>query len=472
MGPLPGDNLLTGDWSSYVDSNDPFLLQKPRTPKELTGDESNLEVELETARELVQHVRSWMAKIRNVRISDTFVNPNNVQGFVMDLKSLFETSSMSPFLQQGIDAAGSVPPSRQGSIAPGNAEMSTPTGPTTPPCSGQSADTDVSMTPKASAWKPADPPQPQGSGSGPLGSGLKSGGPSRADKGKQPVRTNPVAVQPWPQPKKPMVPFQRMGMPPPINRATKPKKSYASVAKSTPNTPVTVAQLAKVAPNLPVDRIAQANSTVRQKKSSCKRKTVLPNFTTLGPSRRQILISFNNKKIACDFNLFVKQAQAALASTELNLRILSMADAYGGYTVYTEEVPHPNTINVICGLAVSSFQTDALYVGLPTSTSYIKIMDVPYYQNVAKCKPVTVDTIKEALGSSPLSVHFVLARNPRINHNSASSTTATVYCDLWDSQTGAHAKALIGRTIMIGRYLCMIREADKHRGVPVCQRCW
>jgi len=379
MGPLSGDDPLTGDWSSYVDSNNPFSLQKPRTPKELTGEEPNLEVELETARELVQHIRSWVAKIRNVCISDTFVDPNNVQDFVLDLKSLFETSNGSSFLQQGITAAGSISPSRQGNIVPSDAEMSTPTGPTTPPRSGQSADADVSMTPKASERKPADPPQPQGSGSGPSGSGPKSGGPSRADKGKQPVRTNPVAVQPRPQPKKPVVPFQQMGMPLPINRATKPKKSYASAAKSTPNIPVTVAQLAKVAPNLPVNRIAQANSNVREKKPSRKRKTVLPNFTTMGPSRRQILISFNNKKIACDFNLFIKRAQAALASAELNLRVLSMADAYGGYTVYTEEVPHPNAINVIRGLAVSIFQTDALYVGLPTSTSYIKIMDVPYY---------------------------------------------------------------------------------------------
>jgi len=253
MGPLSGDDPLTGDWSSYVDSDDPFSLQKPRTPRELTGEEPNLEVELETARELVQHIRSWVTKTWNVPISDTFVDPNNVQEFVLDLKSLFETSNGSSFLQQGIAAAESIPPSRQGSVAPSDAEMSTPTGPTTPPRSGQSADADVSMTPKASERKPADPPQPQGSGSGPSGSGPKSGGPSRADKGKQPVRTNPVAVQPRPQSKKPVVPFQRMGMPPPINRATKPKKSYASAAKSVPNIPVTVAQLAKVAPNLPVN---------------------------------------------------------------------------------------------------------------------------------------------------------------------------------------------------------------------------
>ena len=191
----------------------------------------------------------------------------------------------------------------------------------------------------------------------------------------------------------------------------------------------------------------------------------------LGLSRRQILISFNNTKIACDFNLFVKQAQAALASTELNLHVLSMADAYGGYIIYTKEVPHPNTINVSHDLAMSIFQTDALYIGLPISMSYIKIMDVPYYR-IAKHDPVTVDVIKEALGNLPLSKHFILACNPHINHNFASSMTTTIYCDLWDSQTGARAKALIGRTIMLGNSLCMIREAEKHRGVPVYQRCW
>jgi len=77
MGPSPGDEQPTEDWSSYVDSDDPFSLYKPRTPQELTGEEPNLEVELETARELVQHIWSWVAKIRNVRISDTFVDPNN-----------------------------------------------------------------------------------------------------------------------------------------------------------------------------------------------------------------------------------------------------------------------------------------------------------------------------------------------------------------------------------------------------------
>ena len=96
--------------------------------------------------------------------------------------------------------------------------MYIPTGPMTPPWAGQSTDVDMSATPKASHWKPAKPAQPSG--------------PSRADKGKQSVHTNPVAVQPWPQPKKPVVLFQCMGVPLPINRATKPtRKSYSSVAK-------------------------------------------------------------------------------------------------------------------------------------------------------------------------------------------------------------------------------------------------
>jgi len=119
----------------------------------------------------------------------------------------------------------------------------------TPPQAGQSTDVDMSATPKASRRRPTNPAQPQGSRPGPSGPGPQPSGPSRADKGKQPVRTNPVAVQPQPQPKKPVVPFQRMGVPLPINCATKPmRKSYSSVAKSAPSSqPVTVAELARVA---------------------------------------------------------------------------------------------------------------------------------------------------------------------------------------------------------------------------------
>jgi len=70
-----------------------------------------------------------------------------------------------------------------------NDNIYVPTGPTTPPRAGQSADVDMSATPKASCRKPTKLAQPQGSRPGPQPSG-----PSRADKGKQPVRTNPVAV--------------------------------------------------------------------------------------------------------------------------------------------------------------------------------------------------------------------------------------------------------------------------------------
>jgi len=99
--------------------------------------------------------------------------------------------------------------------------MYVPTGPMTPPRAGQSTDVDMSATPKASHWKAAKPVQPQSSRPGPLGPGPQLSGPSRADKGKEPVCTNPVAVQPQPQPKKPVVIFQHMGIPAPINCATK-----------------------------------------------------------------------------------------------------------------------------------------------------------------------------------------------------------------------------------------------------------
>ena len=315
----------------------------------------------------------------------------------------FGLCSHSPlFLQEGIDAAGSIPPSRHGSVAPGDAEMSTPTGLTTPPGSSKSADADVSMTSKASHWKPAKPTQPSG--------------PSRADKGKQPVRTNLVAVQPRPQPKKPVVSFQRMGVPLPINHATKPmRKSYSSVAKSEPSTqPVTVAELARVAPHLPVDNVAQAYSCRAAGRPARKRKIPTPNFTTQGPSCKQILITFSGPFITCDLGLFLARARDALDAAKMKLTLLAMTTTYGGYSISTAEVPHSAALNVIHGFAMRIFKTDAMYVGLPTSMLYICIIDVPFFEDNACTQRVSLDCIKGALACSPLHKHFILACDPRL----------------------------------------------------------
>jgi len=205
-----------------------------------------------------------------------------------------------------------------------------------------------------------------------------------------------------------------MGMPPPINHATKPlRKSYSSVAKSAPSSqPVTVAELARVVPHLPVDNVAQAYSRRAAGRPARKRKIPTPNFTTQGPSRKQILITFSGPFVTCDLGLFLARARDALEAAKIKLTLLAMTTAYSGYSISTAEVPHPAALNVICGFAMRIFKTDAMYVGLPTSTSYICIIDVPFFEDNACTQRISLDCIKGVLARSLLHEHFILARDP------------------------------------------------------------
>ena len=124
------------------------------------------------------------------------------------------------------------------------------------------------------------------------------------------------------------------------------------------------------------------------------------------------------------------------------------------------EVPHAAALDVICGFAMRIFKTDAMYVGLPTSMSYICIINIPFFEDNTCTQRVSLDCIKGALARSPLHEHFILARDPRLVRNSPNSTNCTVNIDLWDSQTGARAKALIGKSLMMGNRLCLIKEAQ------------
>jgi len=463
MGPPPGDTPIEAGPSSSNPTPPSHFSQA------LTGHPDQLLRETELVQDMVQHITAWFAKVDEINISDTSVTREDIKDLSEDMEKLAHASFDSELLAQREEKTTQAededddddnPSSQHFDDATGDDDMYVPTGPTTPPRAGQSTDVDMSATAKASRKRPANPAQPSG--------------PSRADKGKQPVCTNPVAVQRRPQPKKPMVSFQCMGVPPPINRATKPsRKLYSSVAKSAPaSQPVTVAELARVAPHLPVDNVTQAYSRRGTGRPARKRKIPTPNFTTQGPSRKQILITFSGLFITCDLGLFLARACDALDTAKIKLTLLAMTTAYGGYSISTAEVPHPAAHDVICGFAMQIFKTDAMYVGLPTSTSYIRIIDVPFFEDNACTQRVSLDRIKGALVRSPLHEHLILARDPRLVPNSPNSTNCTVNIDLWDSQTDAHAKALIGKSLMMGNRLCLIKEAQPRKGVSICQRCW
>jgi len=281
MGPPPGDAPI----DSGLSSSNPT--PPSRFYQTLTGHPDRLLRETELVQDMVRHITAWFAKVDEINISNTSVTHKDIKDLSNDMEKLAQASFDSELLAQQEEKTtqsedeednNDNPSSQHFNDATGDDDMYVPTGPTTPPRTGQSTDVDMSATPKASCRRPTKPAQPQGSGPGPSGPGPQPSGPLHADKSKQPVRTNLVAVQPQPQSKKPVVPFQRMGVPPPINRATKPlRKSYSSVAKSAPaSQPVTVAELARVEPHLPVDNVAQAYSRRVAGRPAQKRKIPTP----------------------------------------------------------------------------------------------------------------------------------------------------------------------------------------------------
>ncbi|KAF9267612.1 hypothetical protein L218DRAFT_845202, partial [Marasmius fiardii PR-910] len=109
----------------------------------------------------------------------------------------------------------------------------------------------------------------------------------------------------------------------------------------------------------------------------------------------------------------------------------------------------------------------------PASTSYLRILDVQYFKQPGNpTSVITAEEVREQFRHSPLQDDLlVLTGPPCIVRNSARSTTATVYFNVWDSQMGSRAKRLIDRQIHIFGRVCFIRSTTASPGVPMCTRC-
>jgi hypothetical protein len=87
--------------------------------------------------------------------------------------------------------------------------------------------------------------------------------------------------------------------------------------------------------------------------------------------------------------------------------------AYGGLTLLTNHVASQSEIDLI-GSAVTQMLVLPMptIAALPTSRSYLKIVDVPYF--VGMNNPLTSPFIKEAMGKSHLASLFTLANSPQV----------------------------------------------------------
>ncbi|CAA7263228.1 unnamed protein product [Cyclocybe aegerita] len=154
------------------------------------------------------------------------------------------------------------------------------------------------------------------------------------------------------------------------------------------------------------------------------------------------------------------------------LKVTSIVRAYDSLSLVTPAVASPSDLDILRNFTRKSLPTGTPFeVALPSSTSFIKILDVPYFD--PKGLKITQEALEKALCTSVHAEVFAyLSTKPRIDRNSAHSTSCTVYCNIWDSQQGTHAKKALGQPIFLAGRSCAIRPAARHTGVPLCQRCW
>jgi len=245
--------------------------------------------------------------------------------------------------------------------------------------------------------------------------------------------------------KKPILPYQRPA--PVINLATKPKKSYASAAKAPPAASKArgteaLVSLAKALPNLPARQIIEIQKRTTGARDKRKRDT--PSFTASGPTRKQLLLQFDVEDTpAPELNLdkLVKAAEFFIIAERMSIRVLSAAKAYGGYALATSTVPSRDEITLLSeGIRMKYFvETPALrerkfVLDLPQSWSYLKLIDVPYFQTPLCNIRMETDEIEEAMKASALANDFTLKSGVCIVRTSKASTNSTVYFEVWDSQ--------------------------------------
>jgi len=278
-------------------------------------------------------------------------------------------------------------------------------------------------------------------------------------KGKAPIRTAPR-----PQPIRLVVAFQRP--PPPINLASQPRKSFAVAVRNTKG-PVKAAA--------PVIQPAAAQPAAGPSRPETLQKwRHVPSFTAPGPTRRQVLVSFG-KGLAPNLDIarLHNAVNQALTTAHAKVAVLSLGPAYDGYSLTTSQVANVKDLEIIHGAVAPLLPTGLQYwVGLPTSMSFIKIVDVPYYSNLVNKVKTTVAEVKAAIAASPLAENFKYAAEPRIVCNSDASTTAKVYINIWDSQAGTRARGIIDKPLLFGTRSCYVRAATANAGAPLCQRCW
>jgi hypothetical protein len=265
-----------------------------------------------------------------------------------------------------------------------------------------------------------------------------------------------------------------LGPPPPVNRATHPpppgKGSYAQTARFDGGVSRSsvdgIVRLAKAFPELPTKRLE-----VMQRAAGPPHKAPRVSAMVHGPSRRQVLVTIRPAQGTPNPEHLLKTIRTQLALHHSSLVVESAVVSRDGYSVVTSTVASDSDLLQVQG-AARMCHLDAKHVdaALPTSTSYLKLVDVPFFTVGDVC--ITPDGVMAQIGKSGFASLVVLQTPARVVRDSPKSDTCTVYLNVADSVSGARAKGLVRKTVQFGQYASYFRAARANPGSPLCSCCW
>ncbi|KAK1215528.1 hypothetical protein PQX77_021859 [Marasmius sp. AFHP31] len=194
------------------------------------------------------------------------------------------------------------------------------------------------------------------------------------------------------------------GPPPRINHAMRPKitgagpATYASAAQRGEASANSIVALARSNPTAPGSRIVQVSALAEGKgRNTCNARTT-PSYTLSGPSRKQVLVSFprGGETPSLDLSLVTTTVGAALRNRGKSLKVLSTKPAYDSWSMSTSVVATTLEVEIIetriKEMVPSEFR-NSLWVSLPTSTSYLKVLDVPYFSTHGERSSITAKKV-------------------------------------------------------------------------------
>ncbi|KAF9451926.1 hypothetical protein P691DRAFT_785570 [Macrolepiota fuliginosa MF-IS2] len=145
-------------------------------------------------------------------------------------------------------------------------------------------------------------------------------------------------------------------------------------------------------------------------------------------------------KVASGFSLpdLVNKANTSLVQAKSPLHIDSAHFTSSGITCATASVPSQSDLDIV--KATLPMKLAGSCITLPTSQSFIKIIDIPYFKP-STAKLPNGQEISNQLIPSPIPVNMI--KHVWFVYNSPKANSGTFWIDLMDLQQGILASSLI-----------------------------